>query len=247
MHSKADWELLLFIFRKKGIVTLDDTHCHFNRNSSKKHGTKFFFPTSRSAYSAEKQGRKRIPWLLIHNKKMWRWKRDDFKDYLIITVTSQTKYKQLRRGQWGGKRKAITRGGELVPQYSRTVCYSKCSNRQDCGSQRRGKTTFCYKPCSSITFKKATNWADQNGGWMNDCSEDEKQRNGITRFSASFCKNLFEKKNIFVVYVSKLSTKSVSLPDSDHVQYFLIWVSCSFIYKCFGKKTFDFHSAEPVT
>lgn len=57
---------------------------------------------------------------------------------------------------------------------------------------------------------------------MNDCSEDEKQRNGITRFSASFCKNLFEKKNIFVVYVSKLSTKSVSLPDSDHVQYFLI-------------------------
>lgn len=142
----------------------------------------------------------------------------------------------------GGERKAITWGGELVPQYSRTVCYSKCSNRQDCGSRRRGKTTFCYKPCSSITFKKATNWADQNGGWMNDWSEDEKQRNELSRFQKPVWK-----KNVFVVYVSKLSTKSVSLPDSDHVQYFLIWVSCSFIYKCFGKKPFDFHSAEPVT
>lgn len=155
MHSKADWEFegccCLFLEKKVlslwmiyTVISIEILRRSMAQNSS-----------SRLAGLLIRQKNKeefRDSWFLI---KRCGGGRGMISKIIYNYSCKSNKVQTAEKGPVGGKRKAITRGGELVPQYSSSVCYSKCSNRQDCGSHRRGKTRFCYKPCSSIVCKKS--------------------------------------------------------------------------------------------
>lgn len=164
-----------------------------------------------------------------------------FQWWSIISVRCCMKYKWLGGGE--GERK-YTIYVESWSHNNRSLVLSKTD------VQQTGKTIDHIKEKHNEKKKKisletmvfhhpqnAAEWAGQNSGLRSDPWHCNKQRNCVTLISLISFVEIYLENYVFTVYVSHLVsvTKSVSLPDSEYVQYSLLWVSCSLIYKCFGK------------
>lgn len=135
-----------------------------------------------------------------------------FQQWSMISVRCYIKNKWL--GGRDGKREKSIIWCRSWSQNNKSAVFGKTDAQTDKtidhikGKKIKKKKTnqptnrFCLKPFSSITCKKATKWADQNGGLRSDQPQRKKQRNRVTLISLYSFAEAYLKNYGFIVYVS---------------------------------------------